>query len=52
MSVYAFCPKCEEKVMVEFNRYLLGTDPYKCLIFVNCGKCGMVLNLDKARQPA
>ncbi|GEM_PF-5969972 len=47
MGVYAFCPKCEEKVMVGFHQYYLESDPAKFFHFLYCGKCDLILNMDR-----
>lgn len=47
MGVYVFCPECEKKVMAGIQEYVV--EPYhdKVFIFIYCGKCEMVLNLDR-----
>ncbi len=47
MGVYAFCPKCEEEVMVGIQQYVLESDPAKAFHFLYCGKCDVVLNMNR-----
>jgi hypothetical protein len=44
MSLYTFCPLCEEKTLTGLSRRVINGRPETELIVISCGKCDKVLN--------
>jgi hypothetical protein len=44
MSLYTFCPLCEEKTLIGLSRRVINGRPEAELIVISCGKCEKVLN--------
>lgn len=44
ITIFAYCHYCEDQMMVEYDRIVLGRNPKAVLEIVSCGKCRKVLN--------